>query len=219
MLQQNYRQRMSWEKSSRTLAQRAQDPALNLQAHHALWTTSFILGNFVQTRKHAEQGLIIYDPQQHRSHAFIYGGHDPGCAAGSLTLCPCGYSAFRSSPLDRIKEAVNLAQDLSHPLSLASAITHAALLHLWRREAASAQERAEAVIALSSEQGFARFEMGQDHCWAGRWPRSGKEDEGMAHVRQGMSRLSVRGRNPNTSRFILAFLPKYTAALEKPMRA
>ncbi|MBE9521803.1 MAG: AAA family ATPase [Proteobacteria bacterium] len=171
----------------RTLAQRAQDPALNLQAHHALWTTSFILGNFVQTRKHAEQGLIIYDPQQHRSHVFIYGGHDPGVCCRTFDALAMWLLGFPEQALDRIKEAVNLAQDLSHPLSLASAITHAALLHLWRREAASAQERAEAVIALSSEQGFATFL---------RWARillgwtlaaQGKEDEGMAHVRQGMS--------------------------------
>lgn len=171
----------------RTLAQRAQDPALNLQAHHALWTTSFTLGNFVQTRKHAEQGMIIYDPQQHRSHAFIYGGHDPGVCCRIHDALAMWLLGFPEQALDRIKEAVNLAQDLSHPLSLASAITHAALLHLWRREAASAQERAEAVIALSSEQGFATFL---------RWARillgwtlaaQGKEDEGMAHVRQGMS--------------------------------
>jgi len=48
-----------------TIAERAQDPELSLQAHHALWTTSFFLGNFLKTREHAEQGVIIYDARQH----------------------------------------------------------------------------------------------------------------------------------------------------------
>ena len=28
-------------------------------------------------REHLEQGIALYDPQQHRSHAFLY-GYDPG---------------------------------------------------------------------------------------------------------------------------------------------
>ena len=32
-----------------------------------------------------EQGFALYDPQKHKHHAFLYGGHDPG-------VC-CGYHA------------------------------------------------------------------------------------------------------------------------------
>ena len=104
----------------RTIAQRAQDPELNLQAHHALWTTSFFLGNFVKTREHAEQGMIIYDPQQHRSHAFIYGGHDPGACCRYFGAPAMWFLGYPDQALDRVNEAVNLAQDLSHPPSVSS---------------------------------------------------------------------------------------------------
>src|SRR6266536_1498872 len=61
-----------------TLAQRAQDPPLLLEAHHTLWATLFSLGEFTLAQDHYQQGMAIYDPQQHAQHASLYGGHDPG---------------------------------------------------------------------------------------------------------------------------------------------
>ena len=49
-----------------TLAQRAQDSALLLEAHHALGAALLFLGEFAPARAHLEQGLALYDPQQHR---------------------------------------------------------------------------------------------------------------------------------------------------------
>src|SRR4030095_17103412 len=50
-----------------TMAQFVQDPALLLQAHHALGVTSFVLGEFAPAQKHFEHGIALYNPQQHRS--------------------------------------------------------------------------------------------------------------------------------------------------------
>lgn len=77
-----------------SLAQSLQDPALLLVAHHVLGDTLFWLGEFAAAREHAEQGIALYDPQQHRSLAFLYGGYDPGvgclCKA-ALNLWHLGY--------------------------------------------------------------------------------------------------------------------------------
>ena len=67
------RRRVSWESSSSRLAQSVQDPALLLEAHYALGLTLFWLGEFAPARAHLEQGIALYDPQQHRSLAFLYG--------------------------------------------------------------------------------------------------------------------------------------------------
>ena len=74
-----------------SLAQRLQDPDLLLEAHHALWTTLFSGGELAAARPHLEQGMQLYDPQRHRTHAALYSGHDPGVccrmqAAPSLWL-------------------------------------------------------------------------------------------------------------------------------------
>ena len=54
----------------------------------------------------------------------------------------------------KIHEALALGRDLSHPFSLAFALTYAAVLYYFRREGKPTQEWAEATIALASEQGF-----------------------------------------------------------------
>jgi tetratricopeptide (TPR) repeat protein len=60
-----------------TLAERLQDPALILESHRVLGDTLYLLEEFAPARMHLEQGMALYDPQQHRTHAFLY-GCDPG---------------------------------------------------------------------------------------------------------------------------------------------
>lgn len=65
------------------LAERAQDRALLLQAHHALGPTFALVGDWASARTHLEQAIAFYDPHEHRTQAFFYGGHDPcGCCQG-----------------------------------------------------------------------------------------------------------------------------------------
>jgi len=49
------------------------------------------------------------------------------------------FLGYPDQALDRANEAVNLAQDLSHPPSLAIALFWAAQLHLHRREPQASQ--------------------------------------------------------------------------------
>jgi len=97
------------------------------------------------------------------------------------------FLGYPDQALDRVNEAVKLAQDLSHPPSLVIAVAQAARLHQHRREPQASQERAEAAIALCTEHGFGHI-LGQSNIMIG-WALAvqGKEDEGIAHIRQGMS--------------------------------
>ena len=54
-------------------------------------------------------------------------------------------------------ETVAMAQELAHPLSLVYALQFTAVLHQHRQERQASQEPAEAVIALSREQGFVQW--------------------------------------------------------------
>src|SRR5262249_7834109 len=60
------------------LAERLAAPALLLEADHALWPVLVWLGHAQAARRHLDRGMALYDKAQHRSHAFTYGGHDPG---------------------------------------------------------------------------------------------------------------------------------------------
>ena len=81
------RRRVSWRSSSCAWPSRQQDPALLLEAHRALGQTLFCLGELASARAHLEQGIALYDPQQHRSHGFLY-GMEPGVSVP--LLCSLG---------------------------------------------------------------------------------------------------------------------------------
>ena len=76
-----------------SLAQRLEDPDLLLEAHHALWTSLFSGGELAAARMHQEQGLRLYDPQRHRTHAALYSGTILGCVAAIARRRPSGSSA------------------------------------------------------------------------------------------------------------------------------
>ena len=70
------------------IAQATSESSHQLQAHHALWTTSFFLGDVKTAHHHMEEGSRIYDIHEHGNHANIYGGHDPGsCALNFDSMC------------------------------------------------------------------------------------------------------------------------------------
>ena len=57
----------------------------------------------------------------------------------------------------RIRQALELAQDLSHPFSLALAHCYAAMLHQFRWEPRIVQQQAEAAMTLCLEHGFTYY--------------------------------------------------------------
>src|SRR5262249_42936600 len=89
--------------------------------------------------------------------------------------------------LQRSREALSLAQELSHPLSLAVALFYSAWLYQSYGEVHVAQERAEAEIALCTEQGFAYWlPLGTIlRGWA--LAEQGQGEEGVLQIRQGLT--------------------------------
>src|SRR5262249_34073862 len=60
------------------------DDGLRLQAHHTGWTTGFFSGEPATGDAHAQEGRRLYHFERHRSHALLFGGHDPGVCARIL---------------------------------------------------------------------------------------------------------------------------------------
>ena len=100
-----------------------------------------------------ENGSALYDAQHHHALAFLY-GFDPAVGCRCYATEALWLLGYPEQALKRSHETVSLAQDLSHPFSLAFALSWTARLHQLRREGSAAQDRAEAVMALSTEQGF-----------------------------------------------------------------
>ena len=175
-----------------SLAQSAQDPALLLEAHHTLWANLYHIGELSSVLTHTERGVELYNPEQHRQHAFLYGGHDPGVCGlrhAAMTLWLLGYP---DQALRKSQDALALAQKLSHPYSLAFALYYSAWLHQHRGERQAVQERIEATVMLATQQGFARW-VSQGAVLQG-WvlAQQGKAEEGILRMRQSAT-LTARG--------------------------
>jgi predicted ATPase len=169
-----------------SLAQRVHDPALLLAAHYALGATVYLLGELTPARAHLEQGIALYDRQQHHHLAFSY-GMDLGVYCLSYVAWPLWKLGYPEQALKRNNEAITLAQDLSHPISLASALDYAAMLHYYRREGQATQERAEAGMALTSEKGIPQL-LAVGMIMRG-WALAvqGQGEEGIAQLHQGLA--------------------------------
>lgn len=76
------------------LAQSVQDTSLLLLAHYRLGIALFYLGELLSTREHLEQGIILYNPQQHHSLTFLYAGSDSGMACHAMRASTLWYLGY-----------------------------------------------------------------------------------------------------------------------------
>jgi len=174
------------------LAQRQQDPALLLAAHHALGVTYSGMGEFALSLEHLEQALALYDSQQYRQLSFLH-GQDPGVACLSHASHTLWFLGYPDQALRRSREALTLARGLDHPFSLVAALAFAAWFHQLRRESVLTQELAEEVIVLSQERGFA-YRLAQGTILRG-WALTvqEQEEEGIGQIRQGLDAHRATG--------------------------
>ena len=86
-----------------------------------------------------------------------------------------------------------MAQELSHPLSLAYARCVVAYVSQCRRDVPAVDEQAEAAVALATEQGFALW-VAWGTSWRG-WALAMQDqgEEGMAEVRRGIAGCRATG--------------------------
>jgi predicted ATPase len=111
--------------------------------------------------------------------------------------------------LQRIHDALTLAQELSHPFSLIYALSFAAMLHQYRREEQLTQERAEAVIRLCTDRGSLTW-LGLSTIWWG-WAlnEQGQREEGLAQMHQGFAITQATGIELGRSRNLALLAEAY----------
>jgi DNA-binding winged helix-turn-helix (wHTH) protein/tetratricopeptide (TPR) repeat protein len=178
------------------LAQKMSSQDYLLRACTLLGQTLYFLGEFASAREHLERGIALSDAQKHR----LYIPPDTLQHFGVVCLCYVALALCAlgcpDQALRRIHEALTLARDLDHPLSLVYALHHGALLHGWRREWSAVHTQAEATITVATERGFSYllalgvFNRG----WA--LVEQGHYEEGLAQLRQGVADSRAAGGTP-----------------------
>jgi len=135
------------------LGEQSGDHALLIEGHHAMGCNRLRATDLAVARTHLEQGIALYDLEP-RPDAHRFSGHDPKvCCLGHLgrVLWLAGHPEQARSCAEA---ALGWAQGLSHPPTLALALTHAAWVHVLRGDHRRVDELASSALALASEYGL-----------------------------------------------------------------
>ena len=196
------------------LAQAQNDPALLMLAHHYLGVALFYRGQPYSAQTHHTQARAIYTPQEHRTLSWRY-GVDLGVSSYNFLAWELWELGYPDQALQHSLAARLLAQEVSHPYSLAYALGAAAHLHQFRREAQVAHEQSEAVMTLSTEQGAALW---MTVCtvidgWA--LAMQGQGEAGIAQMRQGLAATEAMGYE-SYKPYVLGLLAEAYGAAGRP---
>ena len=197
------------------LAHSVKDRAFLLEAHRALGATLYYIGELGTAQEHLDEGIALYDSQQHRSHAFLHYLADPGMTCLSYAAWALWFLGYPDEALKRIYKALSLAEELSHPFSVAVALHFAGLVHQCRWEAGAVQKKAEGEIAISTEGGFPLWMAGGTFLRGWALAEGGQREEGIAQMRQGLAAWCATGAEMLRPYFLALLADAYRKAAQK----
>jgi predicted ATPase len=143
-------------------------------------------GEVGEAQRLLEQGLAIYAPREHATHAHVY-GQDPGVACRSYL----SWIALATGSIDVARRhadgALALARELAHPFTLAFALHHAALTCQQHGDGASAHRLVDELLELATREQFPFWATMASITRGGEAMRAGRIDDGVAAIEQGIA--------------------------------
>ncbi len=120
-----------------------------------------------------------------------------------------------------MNDALTLVHTLSHSFSQAFAQCFAAEVHLHCRETRTARERAEAALALCSEQGFPHWLAVSTILWGWTLTEQGQGREGLTQIQQGLVAYQATGAKLQLPYFLSLLAEAYgkTGRVEEGLTA
>jgi DNA-binding winged helix-turn-helix (wHTH) protein/predicted ATPase len=174
------------------MAKRLPHPGLAMRAHLAMEVTCLHLGEFVHSVEHFEKALLLYDPLQHRDDAFLY-TQNPGVSMRCFGAWALWFLGRPDHALQRMKEALRLAQEISEPHMLCRALLLAAILHQLLRDNRLAQQCAEAAISVSGEHNLTMYQSPATITRGWAMVDRGLEETSIQNMRQGLAARRATG--------------------------
>ena len=133
------------------LGERSGDASLKLQAHHAMWSTSFACGELAEACRHADAGLALYDGRLHQAMASNYGNHDAACCASNFSAMALAFAGEEEPARERIDQSLATARKLDDPFSLALTLYFTSVAAQTLGDFAVAAENSGMGLAIATE--------------------------------------------------------------------
>jgi DNA-binding SARP family transcriptional activator/predicted ATPase len=194
MMRLEIQQAISLGKQMLAEAKRAEDALLIALAHLTIGYVLFHTGRFKSSSEHLNRMIAFYDREQHKSMTLII-GQDIGSGSLGWDSWPLWYLGFPDQALRRSQEAVDLAIELKHALSLTVASGFAAVCSVWRREPESAQVHGERAMQLVKEHGFVFYQATANFAIGWALAAKGQIEEGIARLQECLATWQAMGVN------------------------
>jgi predicted ATPase len=175
-----------------SLAEQMTDQSLLEVAHYGLGFTLFFRGEFVAARNHLQQGIAANASVRAQSRAFPY-GYDPRMPYWFVSACTLWVMGYADQALERARNILALIHEVSHPYSSAVGLYWAAIFYRLRREMPSTREQADALIALSTEQGFTMTSAFGSILRGSVLAEQGASEDALAQIEQGIAAHRASG--------------------------
>jgi predicted ATPase len=190
------------------LAHNFQDTGLLIEAHYAMGQVLHNMGNFLQSRFHLEQIDALYTPVQHHALAFSY-GIDPGVMGRSVLAAVLLYLGYPDQARQMGQKALVLAEEVDHASSLAFGLAGAGWLSYHGGDMQTMQSQAEALITLTTEQGFALWLAWGKILRGWAIAEQGNRKDGLAQMREGLSAYLATGATGYYPYFLVLLAEAY----------
>ncbi len=201
----------AWALSEQCLlvAQRAQDPALLLEAHRMVGETAWCRGEFTLAQQHLADGITLYDRRQHHSLASVYGGDDP---RSRLPVPDGHYSVGVWLPRSRAQErppGPGLSSRVISSLQLNLGSVECCLGASIPWETREVYEWAQAAMTHCTDQGLSMWAAIEMILRGWALAEQGQGEEGIVQVSQGLVAFRATGAEQTRSYFLALLAEAY----------
>ncbi|MEZ4734238.1 MAG: AAA family ATPase [Caldilineaceae bacterium] len=148
-------------------AQQTSDPMALEEAHHAMGSHLFALGDFAAAHQHFQQGMTAYDPQRHPDH-ITYFGFNLCCFTRAFDTHALWMGGTPAAAFQQLATTIGQARALDHPVTLALVLAYGAMLHQFQHTPATVQALAAEALAICRKHGIVYYEVWCTllHTWA-----------------------------------------------------
>lgn len=171
------------------LAEKSGNPNLKLQAHHAMWATSFASGELRVARPHADAGLAIYDAKTHHAMASSYGNHDAGCCARNFLALSLVLMGEHDRARTMIDATVAAARSLGDPFTLALTLYFSSVGAQMLDDVALATENSAAGKQVATEHDLEMTKLWNTAVAGWCIATNGDPDDGLAMLDQAIAAI------------------------------
>jgi class 3 adenylate cyclase len=186
------------------LSERLNEEDLLLEAIHCRWSTAFFHGDFAVAFNDSREGVRRYNPDHHHHLGAAFGGHDPGVCAHAVQGITLALSGHVDAARVSIAAAVELAERLGHPHSLAHAYMESALASQIVGDRVATDRASRRLVEIAQ-----RYEFPPQHAmglFLSGWARAIEPDlaAGLDLMEAEFTRASTLGSFPNYLATLLA---------------